>query len=82
LSLDIQHERALEKFEEILKGRLKLRNFEKVVPKKRVRKNSNVVKQIQLRDHKKKKNVEECMYFLQGATWHLTKKCKYVSDVI
>jgi hypothetical protein len=22
------------------------------------------------------------MYFLQGATWHLSKKCKYGSDVI
>jgi hypothetical protein len=57
--LDVQHERALEKFEEILKGWLKLRNFEKVVPKKRVCKNSNVVKQIQLSEHIKKKNVEE-----------------------
>jgi hypothetical protein len=57
--LDVQHERALDKFEEILKGRLQLRNFEKVVPKKRVCKNSNVFKRIQLREHKKKKNVEE-----------------------
>jgi hypothetical protein len=31
--LDVQHERALEKFEEILKGRLKLRNFEEVFPR-------------------------------------------------
>jgi hypothetical protein len=54
--LDVQHERALEKFEEILKGRLKLRNFEEVF---RVCKNSNVVKRIQLREHEKKKNVEE-----------------------
>jgi hypothetical protein len=43
--------------------------------------NSNVAMRIQCYVNIKEKNVEEWMYFLQGATRHLTKKCKYGSDV-
>jgi hypothetical protein len=98
--------RALEKFKDILKSRLKLRNFAKIAAprkwswnrivfhfgnklvqrKKRAKEKSsqksNVAMRIQFYVNIKEENVEEWMYFLKGATRHLTKKCKYGSDVI